>query len=338
MRVTQQDIARISGVSQATVSRVLGGDDRVDGEIRDRVLAVMKSHNYQPDVRARNLRQRKTHLIGLVLKREQGTLKGDPFFAMLVSEIVDALAGTPWHLCVDIANDSSRQKHVYDDLLRTRRVDGLMMVEVEPSDNRILALKADNFPFVLIGNASEVPELNAIDNDNVFAGKIATQHLVENGYEKVAFLGGPANLTVTQDRVAGYSGIVDQPIIRYAEFGWQDARQVALQLLRGNNRPDAIVAMDDTMALGVVQAARELGLALGDDLGVVGFNDSSVCDLIFGGLTSVNLQIESMVRWAIRRLIQVIEDEPLTGPTQDTVGCQLVVRGSTKRRPTVGAR
>lgn len=335
MRVTQQDIAKFANVSQATVSRVLAGDERVDADIRDRVLGTMKEHNYQPDVRARSLRQRKTHLIGLVLKREVGSLQGDPFFAMLVAEIVDCLAGTPWHLCVDIATDDIRQKHVYDDLLRTRRVDGLILVESEPSDTRILSLQEDDFPFVVIGNASDTPELYAIDNDNVFAGELAAKHLKDQGYSRIGFVGGPENLTVTRDRIKGYKKQVENPIIEYAGFGLDEAKSAALRMLRSPQRPDAIIALDDFMAMGVIQAVREMDLCLGRDIGVIGFNDSPTCRMIEGGLTSINMQIETLVGWAIRRLLQVIEKQSVTGRRQSTVGCELIMRGSTIRRTRV---
>src|ERR1700709_2155594 len=124
MRVTQSDIARLAKVSQATVSRVLSGDDRVETLIRDRVLLTMREHNYRPDVRARSLRLRRTGLIGLVLKRPHGGLVDDPFFASLTSGIIDALSGTPNHLCLDMVTDEQSQEGVYDEMLRTRRVDG----------------------------------------------------------------------------------------------------------------------------------------------------------------------------------------------------------------------
>lgn len=338
MRVTQLDIAKLSKVSQATVSRVLAGDERVDAEIRERVLGVIREHNYQPDVRARSLRQRKAHLIGLVLKREVGTLQGDPFFAMLVAELVDAMVGTPWHLCVDIATDSDRQSYIYDELLRTRRVDGLILVESEASDRRIARLQKDDFPFVLIGNAADAPDLHAVDNDNVQAAGLATRHLVEQGYQRIAFLAGPRELTVTRDRVAGYLAEVREPRVFYSEFGAKNAHEVARKMLATADRPDAIVVMDDLMAMGVVSAAREQRLAIPCDLGIVGFNDSPLCDLIENGLTSVNLEIPNMVRWSIRRLLQVIEKQTITGQRQATVGCDLKVRGSSLKRATVNSR
>lgn len=336
MRVTQLDIAKFAGVSQATVSRVLSGDDRVETSIRDRVLAVMKEHNYRPDDRARSLRQKRTHLIGLVLCREVGSLQGDPFFAQLVADIVDCLVGTPYHLCVDIAPDRSKQMHIYDELLRTRRVDGLILVDSSPGDQRITSLEKDNFPFVLIGNAEECPTLHAFDNDNRLAGRMAAGHLIEGGYERIAMIAGPADLTVTRDRVQGYLDAMERarmrPQVVYSEFGQEAARAAACDLFESDFNPDAILALDDFMAMGVVQSARTHRRQIPDQIGIVGFNDSPLCHIVEGGLTSVNLGIDRMVRASIRRLLDVIEGKEISGPVQQLVPCELIARGSSRRR------
>lgn len=332
MRVTQQDIAKFAQVSQATVSRVLAGDDRVESHIKSRVLQVMREHNYQPDVRARSLRQRRTHLIGLVMKREVGTLQGDPFFAQFVSEIIDTLAGTPFHLCVDIAANQADQEFVYDELLRTRRVDGLVLVESEPSDSRISRLQEDDFPFVLIGNTGGNDNLWAIDNDNIAAAEIATRHLLERGYRAPLFLAGPRELTVTRDREEGYRKTMEafglRAQVAYTAFGMDPARERAEEVLNRESSPDSILAMDDLMAMAVVQAARNTKRRVPETLGLVGFNNSPVCELIEGGLTSVDLNIPKMVRWSVSQLLARIESKEPLPAQRKTMSAELVVRGS----------
>ena len=333
MRVTQQDIARIANVSQATVSRVLAGDGRVEGVIRDRVVAVMKEHNYQPDSRARSLRSKRSGLIGLVVKRPQGGLSDDPFFANLVSHIIDFLVDTPFHLCVDMVVSASSQEAVYDEMLRTRRVDGLILVEAEASDERILRLQAEGFPFVLLGNPmTDSERLWSVDNDNVHAGELATRHLIQQGFGKIGFLGGPEGVVVSEDRIAGFRNVVgsESSLVWHAEFGLQAARQSALDILSSDRRPDALVVLDDFMAMGVVLAARELGLRIPEDLGLVSFNDSSLCGLLEGGLTSVSLNIPEMVRLATGRLLKIIEESPIYGERRVIVPCELKERGSSR--------
>lgn len=331
MRVTQLDIAKHANVSQATVSRVLSGDEKVEEALRDRVLAVIRKHNYQPDVRARSLRLRRTGLIGLVLKRPHGGLADDPFFAALIAGIMDDLCGKPYHLCVDVVTDDASQEGIYDEMLRTRRVDGLILVESKAIDERIARLQQDKFPFVLIGNPQS-DHIFSVDNDNVKGGEMATRHLIEQGYRRIGMLAGPRGLTVSEDRKEGYCRAMADAGLRgrvwYSAFGAEAARYEAIGILSQADRPDALVVLDDFMAFGVVLGARSLGIQVPESLALVGFGDSTLCNLLNGGLTSINLGIDGIVRRAVQKLLNIIEDTAEGEPVREIVDCQLIVRGS----------
>ena len=333
MRVTQFDIAKLANVSQATVSRVLSGDDRVEDIIRERVVEVMRAQNYQPDVRARSLRTRRTGLIGLVLKRPHGGLTDDPFFSALTGGIIDYLCGKPYHLCVDLVTDDKSQEGVYDEMLRTRRVDGLILVEPEAYDERIELLQQDKFPFVLIGNPRS-DGIASVDNDNVLAGEMATKHLLEAGYRKIGFLGTTPGIAVSDDRIDGYTAAMDsfgqEKRIYHSDFGMDAARTRAREIFASSSAPDALVVLDDFMAFGVMLASRESKRTIPTSLGLVSFMDSSLCHLVEGGLTSVNLGIEQMVRIAVSKLLSIIEGEEVTQP-REVVPCRLIARGSSAR-------
>lgn len=334
MRVTQQHIAKYAQVSQATVSRVLAGDDRVEPEIRQKVQDAIEHHNYQPDVRARSLRTQSTGLIGLAVKRPHGGLDGDPFYTSLISEILDGLANTETHLCIETFPDGDGQIQIYDEMLRTRRVDGLILVESEANDVRLAMLQRDRFPFVLIGNPMG-QAVWSVDNDNVYAGQIATQHLMESGYRKVGFIAGRKGVTVSDDRIEGYRRITQQyeseARVWHADFGLEAARDVALIALAGNDAPDALVVLDDYMAMGVVVAARSLGKKVPNELGLVSFNDSSACLLLENGLSSVSLDIPRLVKESLNLLMEMMgQDEP-QAPERIIVPCYLQVRGSSIR-------
>ena len=336
MRVTQQDIAKIANVSQATVSRVLAGDDKVDADSRNRVLDAVRQNNYKVDVRARSLRGAAgTGLIGLVVNRPPGGLASDPFFARLTAEIIDYLAGRPYHLCLEGVDPQDGPVAIYDEMLRTRRVDGLILVESEARDERIVRLREDRFPFVLLGNPLASDEVHSVDNDNVHAAEIATRHLLDGGFRRVGFLGARAGVTVSDDRIAGYQrairGRQDEHLIWHADFGSDPARAVAHRILGAPDRPDALVVLDDFMAMGVVLAARERGLRVPTDFGMVAFNDSNLCDLLEGGLSSVSLNIDAMVRDACDALLAIVEGRPEDAPLRTIVPCELRVRGSSVR-------
>jgi DNA-binding LacI/PurR family transcriptional regulator len=342
MRVTQQDIAKIANVSQATVSRVLAGDDKVEASIRKRVGEVMRKHNYQPDVRARSLRNRRTGLIGLVVQRPVGGLGDDPFFARLVAEIIDRLSGKPYHLCLDMVVSDVGQQTIYEEMLRTRRVDGLILVESETRDARINKLEEDNFPFVLIGNPLGLSGIYSVDNDNVFAGEMATRHLIDEGFQRIGFLGGRNGITVSDDRIAGYQRAVQgaglEHLVWHSDFGSLAACQTAVTILSKEDRPEALVVLDDFMAMGVVLAARDLNLRIPHDIAIVGFNDSNICDLLECGLTSVSLNISSIVDQACSTLLSIIEGNAVGLEKRCLVPCDLRVRGSSVRKERAVAK
>jgi len=335
MKVTQQDIAKIANVSQATVSRVLAGHPKVEPHIRDRVSNVISLNNYKVDVRARNLRNRSTSLIGLVINRPSGGVSEDPFFASLVAEILDYLRETPYHLCLDATSGEEGQEVIYDELLRSRRVDGLILVESEATDMRIDRLQRDNFPFVLIGNALGSEQIHSVDNDNVLAGESATRHLLDQGYKRVGILGARVGVTVSNDRITGYQRAVrgrqTDHLIWHSEFGLGAAKEVAMHILTGQDRPDALVVIDDYMTMGVLLALQELDLKTPSDLGIVSFNDSSLCSLVEGGLSSMSLKIHELVSSACERLLGIIEGRKFEQDRRLIVPCELKIRGSSLR-------
>lgn len=332
MAVTQHDIARLANVSQATVSRVLAGDERVAKNIMKRVLSVMHEHNYKPDTSARMLRSKRTNLIGLVVKRPAQGLAGDPFYSALIAELMNDLANTDFRLCVQMVHSKEAQIDAYDEMLRTRRVDGVLLVESQAWDERIPRLQKDNFPFVLIGNPPEMACVYSVDNDNVYAGRLATEHLISQGYNSVGIIAGPEGITVSEDRIAGYSQAVGkagmQELIWRCEFGADSTYKKAKELFITKQLPEALVVLDDFMAMGVLQMTREFSVAVPDQLGIVSFNDSHLCRITDCGVTSVNLCIPDLVRNAVARLIEIIEGEVEGEPTRTIIPCKLVVRCS----------
>ncbi|MCB8933442.1 MAG: LacI family transcriptional regulator [Fimbriimonadaceae bacterium] len=330
--MTQEQIARIAKVSQSTVSRVLAGDERVEPRIRDRVAAVMLEHNYRPDVRARSLRNKTTGMVGLVVKRPHGGLSDDPFFANLLAALVGVLSENGRHLCVDLVQSASGQEAVYDEMLRSRRVDGLILVEPEAKDERIHRLQREGFPFVLIGNPDDAGKLWSVDNDNVAAGALAAQHLLDRGYRRIAMLAGPEGVSVSSDRIEGYRSTLRRaglhPRVWHSEFGCEAAASVAAEALRDPMAVDSLVVLDDFMAMGAIQAARSLGRSLPGQLGLVSFNDSRLCDLLECGLSSVSLNLEKLVGAACARLLSIIDGRDPEGPRRLLVPCELHVRGS----------
>jgi DNA-binding LacI/PurR family transcriptional regulator len=303
------------------------------------VGVVMRESNYHLNKRASSLRKKMSGLIGLVLKRPEGGLRDDPFVSCLISEITEVLAGSDFHLCVDLAHTAEEQSRIYDEMLRTDRVDGVILVEPEAHDARLERLLADEFPFVVIGNPASAV-VSSVDNDNVMAGRMAALHLVESGCRQVGMLAGPKDVQVSSDRVLGYNFAMQQagqtPMIWHSDFGHKAAEMTAAGLISKPGRPDGLVVLDDHMAVGAASAIRSAGLSIPDDIALVSFNNSSLCDLVEGGLTSVDLNVESLIRQAARILLKRVESKNGTPISRRVVPCELVRRGSSSPRQKGG--
>lgn len=330
----QVEIARLAGVSQATVSRVLKGDPQVNDEMRERVLAVVQELGYVPDARAQSLRSQRTRLLGLVVHRAPEALAGDPFFSALIASIIEQAGRHDYHLCVDTARTARSQRAIYEELLRTRRVDGLILVESETHDKRIERLSREGFPFVLIGRYEPTDAVCSVDNDNIGAAFMATDYLIRTGRRRIAYIGGPAGLTVTRDRLQGYKNALeshgvgyDPCLVAFSEFNERSAASAMAELLSLTPPPDAVVGLDDLIALSAMREAKRHGRRVPEDIAFIGFNDSPLCHYVEPSLTSIAVDIPALARRATEMLITLIEGhEPQ--PKRQIVPARLVKRES----------
>jgi len=334
--LNQTEIARIAKVSQATVSRVLNNDPQVKEELRQRVLAAVEAHDYVPDARAQSLRSsnKSSQTLGLVIHRAPAQLAHDPFFSALIAAILDQGGRHGYHLCVDAARTVHSRRAIYEELLRSRRVDGLILVESETDDERIARLNTQGFPFVLIGRYERVETIYSVDNDNVGAAKMATDYFIQKGHTRIAYIGGPEGLVLTRDRLAGYQSALaeaglegDPSLAQFGDFTEQSGSQIMLHLLALPRPPTAVLALDDTLALGAMRAAKRNGLRIPEEVAIIGFNNSPLCSYVEPALTSVAVDIPELARTATDMLIDLIEGCAIE-PKRRIVPSHLVIRSS----------
>lgn len=331
---SQQDIAALAGVSQATVSRVLNGDPQVNEPLRDRVMQIIRDVNYVPDVRAQMLRNKRTDNLGLVVHRSPRNLSADPFFCSLVAFLIEEAGKRGLHLCIDAARSAHGRRTIYEQMLRTRRVDGLILVEPAEEDERIQRLSREGFPFVLIGRSDLADHVYSVDNDNVGAARQAAEHLLEQGHRRVGFIGGPPGLLLHEDRLKGYSEAllaadlaVDQSLLANADFTEAGGAKAMKRLLEQREPPTSVLCLDDLIAMGALRAAKDSGRSVPQDLAIVGFNDSAICPYLHPPLTSVAVDIASLARHATQLLVDLINGRVPEEPRR-IVASRLVARES----------
>jgi len=308
MPVTIADVARLAGVSTATVSRVLTGIGRARPDTHERVVAAAAELDYRPSGIARSLKLRTTQTLGLIVTDIE-----NPFFPELVRAVENAAreAGFALLLC-NAADDPEREVSSLD-LLIERRVDGVIIAASSLPADHAAWLGSITVPVVLVNCAGSDAPRPAIRSDNVRGGEIAAEHLLSLGHRRVAILTAPPRNWDAVDRAGGArstllsAGIAADAIVVErgpAEVaGGEAAMAVVLE-----RDPDVtgIIAYNDQMAIGALRAIRASGRRVPADVSVVGFDDVQLAAYVAPPLTTIVQATAEMGRWAVERLRELL--------------------------------
>lgn len=284
MKATIKDIAAALGVSIATVSRALTGSYEVNSETRAKVQAKAKELHYKPNIQARNLLKRRNNMVGVVVP-EFITF----FFPEIIIGIQDILNKEGYQVLICQSNESSELERKNVEMLEDSMVEGLIISVTKESKNIDLYKRLINeqMPIVFINRV--IPELEAsqvIIDDRKWAFK-AVEHLIKCGYTRIAHLAGNEHLSVTQRRVQGYKDALlayNEPIherlIMYVGVQQDRAKIGVDYLLSLKDKPDAIFAVNDPVAIGTILELRKRGIRVPEDIAVVGFSESPIGRII----------------------------------------------------------
>ncbi|MCG0238910.1 MAG: LacI family transcriptional regulator [Firmicutes bacterium] len=346
---TIKDVARAAGVSPSTVSRVLAGHPRISQATRERVLQAMQELNYHPNAIARSLVTRTSRTIGLITSRPTEQAFANPFFPEVIRGIGSVLEEEGYNLLLATTHGEDDDYEACMRLFRGRQVDGVILTSSRLGDRLIAALVAEEQPFVLIGRPLDAEgrpvysEAHWVNNDNVAAAQTAVEHLLSLGHRRIGFVNGPPHWVFTYDRLEGYrtalarAGIAYDPdLVLSGHITQQDGGRALERLLSLPDPPTAIVAVDDTLALGVLDAALRRGLRVPEDLAVVGFNDDPITAWTRPTLTTVRIPVFELGVMAARMLVSILRGQPVR-PRQVILPCQLIVRASTVGEGRAGA-
>jgi LacI family transcriptional regulator len=325
-RVSLEEIARLAGVSRSTVSRVVNGDRWVSAAARRRVEEAVRATNYHPHAAARSLATRRTRIIGLLIPHHVGAIFRDPFYPILVQGAVEACNEADHNLSVlmETADDAATSDRIYRRVIGGRHVDGVVIASSVVDDPIVAQLERDGFPFVLVGRHPR-HEVSFVDVDNRGAAREAVAHLLAHGYRRIAMIAGPPDRIATIDRYAGYvtalqeAGYLPDPALTvHADFtrrGGYRAMQAVLAAAGATGPPDAVFVASDAMAYGALQALRDAGLRVPDDVAVMGFDGLEEVLVSLEILSTVVQPTVDEGREAVRILLELIE-HPERAPIQ----------------------
>jgi LacI family transcriptional regulator len=331
-KLTLEQIARLSGVSRSTVSRVVNDHPNVKPEVRQRVMEVIAETGYHPDPAARSLAIRRSGIIGLVISRAVQSLFTDPYYPRLMQGIAQACNAHDYTLSLFLFHTEDEEQKLYPRVLRTQLVDGVIVIGSQVDDPLIPQLIKNQVPFVMVGRANDMAKVSFVDADNAIGAYTAANHLIRLGCQRIATITGPLNTTVGLDRRQGYLDAlndrgrsIDTRLLVEGDFT-ESGGYIAMQRLMPH-RPDAVFVASDTMAFGALRALREAGLSVPDNVALVGFDDLPTAAFSDPPLTTIRQPIRRVGAQAVETLIDILTDDPEPA-RRITMTTQLVIRSS----------
>ncbi|HUG83857.1 MAG TPA: LacI family DNA-binding transcriptional regulator [Euzebya sp.] len=329
MALTLDDLAALSGVSRATVSRVINGGS-VAPSTREKVAEVLQRTGYRPNLAARSLASGRSGVIGVVMHLDPPLLFGHPYFSGLLQGMSNVLTEHATGMMLWLRNRSKPE--MLDDILRMGLIDGLLVTAHWQADPLVEGLLASAIPTVLIGHHQEDPGASYVGVDHTAGAAEVTRHLLAIGRRRIGHITGVAGSVSGRDRAIGHhqataaAGLADPDLVVAGDFNPPSGREAAEILI--DRSVDAIFCANDATAIGALEAIRARGLRVPEDIAVAGFDDLDFAATMDPPLTTIRQQVTEQGEEAGRALLGLIAD-PDSGPRRVLLPTTLMVREST---------
>jgi LacI family transcriptional regulator len=310
-----QDVAKLAGVSIATVSRVLNGTARVNSDVKTRVEAAIQELHYQPSPAARSLRVNRSRIIGLLISDIQ-----NPFFLGLMQGVEDEAQRKGYSLILCNSDENPQKEQRYLDVLCAERVAGAIIVPTREQQRALKRFQEREIPVVAVDRRVKDSSIDAVLIDNVHGASEAVTHLIANGYRRIGVITGPMAVTTGWERVVGYrqalheAGIAHDPLLeRSGTFRVESGRQLTNELLDLEDPIDALFVGNNLMTIGAIDAITAHNLRVPDDLALVGYDEMLWASTGPISLTTVTQPVYELGSTAALRLFQRLQN-----PTRQT--------------------
>lgn len=331
MARTLDDLAELSGVSRATVSRVINGGP-VAPETRQRVLDVIETTNYRPNLAARNLASGRSGVVGVVMHVSAPQTFGDAYFSQLLTGICDSLTSQAAGMMLWLGNRTKEE--TLDNILGMGMIDGVIVTADTIDDPLVDGLRASKMPVVLVGHRRADRNASYVDIDHEAAAEGITNHLISSGRRRIVHIAGRSDSVSGRDRVLGFrkalrrAGLSGEERVLEGEYTDESGYEATKALIDEGTSLDALFCGNDNTARGAYQALAEAGLSIPDDVAVAGFDDLDFAAELEPPLTTVRQGVGEIGHEAARTLLSLLEN-PDSGPRRVLLPTELVVRGST---------
>lgn len=331
MARTLDDLARMSGVSRATVSRVINGGS-VAPKTRQRVLDVIETTNYRPNLAARNLASGRSGVVGVVMHAPAPQTFADAYFSELLTGICDSLTSQAAGMMLWLGNRTKEE--TLDIIVGMGMLDGVIVTADTIDDPLVDGLRASELPVVLVGHRRADRDASYVDIDHEAASEAITTHLVNTGRKAIYHIAGRPDSVAGRDRTIGFrralrrAGLPVDDKVLPGDFTDVSGYEATKRLIEESRPFDALFCGNDNTARGSYKALSEAGVSIPDDVAVAGFDDLDFASELEPPLSTVRQGVGEIGQEAARTLLSLLEN-PDSGPRRVLLPTELVVRGST---------
>ena len=332
MNPTIRDVAELAGVHPSTVSRVINDDSRISEKTKNKVLLIIKKLGYTPNAIARGLKTKRTHTLGMLIPDIT-----NPFFAEIARGVEDAANKNNFNVILCNTDDKLKKERTYLEILRGKRVDGLILGTAHIKDKSILELEKKKFPYILVSRNIEGLDKNCVIVDDVAGGIMVTEYLIKLGYRKIAHITGPLTVRAAINRLEGYKFALEKYQIEYHEelveegdFRIKGGYQAMKKFLELPEPPTAIFAANDLLALGAIQAIQKKKYHIPEDFCIIGFDDIRLASFVYPPLTTIRQPMLEMGALAVKMLLRIIEEGEFN-QRKIVLKSKLIIRESCKK-------
>ena len=335
IHATQSDIAKRLNVTRITVSKALRDHPDISKEMKEKVLKAAEELNYTPNLIAKNLTSRKTYTLGVVIPDLENS-----FFAYATDSMIDAAAEKKYNVFVTISRENKHSEELNIRNLMGMRVDGLLVcVSQQTEDITIFnQIKKLNFPLVFFDRQMEGLNFRSVAFDDKSSAIWALDKIISEGHKKIAHFAGYPNISIGRERSLGFQYALNKNKIELnpdwiIEGGYEvnDGYNAFMKLYTSGNFPEIIFTVNDRVALGVYNAAREVGMNIPDDIGIVAYGFNETAKTFTPSLSVINQDPRKLGKIAAEMLIEEIECEKPGGERQKTINEEFVWNDSIKR-------
>jgi DNA-binding LacI/PurR family transcriptional regulator len=337
-QVTAEDVARTLGVSQSTISRAFSMTASISDEMKLRVIKAANTLGYQPNVIARSLITRRTNMVAIVMANLV-----DPFYPVVLDELVQQVQARGLQTLLFVPSPGQAVDDIMPNLLQYQ-VDAIVLTSATISSAMARTCAARDTPVVSFNRYVPGLEIHAVSSDNIAGARQVADFLVATGHERLAFIAGQRDATTNRDRRAGFVSRLKELGMRSCaqeeggDFSYEAGYAATKRLLRRATRPDALFFASDVMAVGGIDAAREIGFSVPEDVSIVGYDDVPLAALPCYSLTTIRQPVREMAKAAVDMLglAEARARGMKSVPTTRLIMGTLITRSSTLNRRAAG--